>query len=840
MTKAATLQGEEVVTKKGSTIQRWIKEFPWSPSQQAADSEYPFLDEEEAANVRRMKAEVGQLDRELRHMRQQVRDGSVFEPMVQQLPAEIQEETRLEIAGAAKQVAEQRVQRESELKALCTRIRIELDLPPDKAKHLDGLNTNLQKAVSKCDQRYIRMKLWQAYTRCKAFLPPFLDRISDEAWDILLKSSMAAQLKTDRHWAAHRITIYEDMIAAGRTIDSSQTLLYIEALNRKDRGEEAVAEWQDLRTLLKDGKMSSAHYELIGVDLFTSRGDPQKAEQIAFDYLAREPPEESRILIPILATWLERRDEIGWRNAWALYLRLKAQLGSDITMNDYDNVTVTFINGGKTDMALAVFKDMMLTGQETGQSSLQLYQKAVGVMDKSQPSQISAEDFNAVALTSLLYVQRKYQNHFFYGSWLRKLISMGETDAAAQVIELMYERGVKPHSKQMNGIIGAWLRSKTQENNDKAEKMAWAMVLERLDFVRRRGTSDSSKQLSLPSQEVQSCKTVSRRPALATIETFCLLLNYYVHKRSEQNIQVVQGALEAAQIHPNAYFMNDLLLHEALQGNLNVVWTKYLEDFAHVPPSLHTFMCLWDCEKKHLERVILKYTDEYPGPRLIMRETMNWFFAPTRTVWEHNLAREDFSQQMYFRIIRCMCLAKDFEGAIIALYALRDTFGFYLDPPTARMITLNIARMNVGLTEAETATWKPRRLERTRKNHVFRSKIRNVDAFFKSLWKGRKQFLLTELGIQESEITEHMRQEEGLFVMAQFLRYVLKRITPDLGADDGDKQDDNNSNDVDVEFNKSQAIERNLQKAAKSMGVGGICLDDPLPSYRRAKSIAAG
>lgn len=810
---------EDLTTKKGSTIQHWVKKFPWSTTQQKADPVYPTLDENEAAELRRMKAEASRLDGELQKMEKQLKDGSFLEPMVQQLPAELQEDIRNRIAATAKQIATRETQRARYLQEIYPKIEIRLELAPDKAKYLQKLNAYLKRAVSKSHERQTRAKLWQSFARCRAFLPPFLDQISDEAWDLLLKISMKAQLNSDPHWASHRITLYEDMIIVGRTIDTSQKLLYIEALNHADRGEKAVVEWQALGSVVKDNKMSSAYYELIGVDLFTSQGNPQKAEQIAFEYLSKEPPEESRILIPILATWLERGDEIGWRHAWALYLQLKTQLGSDITMNDYDKVVVTFLNGGKTDLALAVFKDMMLTGHETGQESLPLYRKAVGLIGKTQSKKITADDFNAVALTTLTYVPRKYQNYFFYGSWLKKLLGIGETDAAAQVIELMYERGVKPQSKHMNGIIGAWLRSETQENSEKAERMAWAMVHERLDFVKKRGRPEPSK---LPPEGVPFDDAVSRRPAHATIETFCLLLNFYVQRRSDQSVETVQRALEAAQIPPNHFFMNDLLFHEALHGNLSVVWTKYLEDFAHIPPSLRTFMCLWDCEKKHLERVILKQPDEYPGPRLIMRETMNWFLAPTRTVWEQNRAREDFSKEMYYLILRCMCLAKDFEGVIVALYALRDTFGYYLDPHVARMITLDVARMNVGLTEEESAVWKPRRHRLSRKNPLLRTNVSKVDKLFAMLWTDRKQILLSEHGLQDSDIIESIQQEEGLFVMAEFLRHVLRRITPDLGED------------------PSAAVERNLRKAAQSMGVGGISLDDPLPSYGKEDGLVKG
>ena len=799
---------ENLRPKKGSKVQYWVKQFPWSDKQEKADPQYPFLDEESAVKVKHMKDEIDQLDSELREMNKRLKDGSFLEPAIQKLPLDVQDETRAQIRGGAIEEA----QKTKELQALLPNIEIRLDLGPTKRKYLERLNADVKEALTNGDDQKARMKVWQSYARCKAFLPQFLHQVPDEVWDLFVKISMHAQLKHDPHWASHRITLYEDMKSIGKPVDSSRQLLYIEALNHDGQGKIAVAQWQDMRSLVRDNRTSLAHYELIGVDLFTSQGNPQKAEEIAFEYLAQEPPEESRILIPILATWLERGDKIGWKHAWALYLRMKAQLGSNITMNDYDNVTMTFLHGGKTDLALAVFKDMMLTGQETGEESLELYKKAVGLMAKTQSKDITVEDINAVALTSLTYLPRKYQNRFFYGSWLKKLLSMGETDAAALVIELMYERGIKPDSKHMNGIIGAWLRSEAQVDNDKAERMAWAMVHERLDFVNGRGGSDIKKKDTTLPPWVPFPTHINRGPALATVETFSLLLHYYVGLRSEHKVETIQRVANAAQIPPDTFFMNQLLFHEVLNGNLSVVWTKYIEDFAHIRPDLQTFELLWDCEKKHLERVILKQPDEYPGPRLIMRETMNWFLAGARTAKEQNQAREDFSKKMYDLILRCMCLAKDFEGVIVALYALRDAFGVWPDASTAKMITLDIARMGLGLGEEEQSQWKPRR-HRLKRNPQLKANVGKVDSLFKMIWRDRNQLLLVEHGMQQAAIDERMQQEEGLFILAEFLRNILQRITPGLGDGAG------------------LAVEANLKKAASSMGVGGIDLEDPRSSY---------
>lgn len=791
-------------TEKGSEVRYWVQDFPWSKTKKKADPQYPFLDEKSGANIRRLKEEHDRSKGELRDLRRELIDESYLEPLIQKLPTEAQNEIRLQ----AQRSAEEELQQAKRANALFSEIEIRSAIPLENRIYLERLNSNFREVLNNESNQKHRMKLWQSYARCKAFLPPFLHLISNETWDFLVRVSMSAQLMNDPHWASHRITLYEDMRATDRAIDSSQTLLYIEALNFQGHGERAVVQWQDMQGLVKDNRTSLAHYELIGVDLFTSQSNPRKAEEIAFEYLAREPPEESRILVPILATWLERGDTTGWKHAWALYLRMKAQLGSAITMTDYDSVMMAFLNGGKTNLALAVFKDMMLTGHKSQEDSLELYKKAVGFLEEDHPAHITAEDINTVALTSLAYLPKYYQNRFFYGKWLKKLISMGETDAAAMVIELLYERGIKPDSKHMNGIIGAWLRSTAPADNQKAESMAWSMIHERLDFVKKRGRSDIRKADTPLPLWVPFPTHINRGPAHANIETFSLLLLHYVNLRSNTKVEIIKGVLGDAMVRPNAFFMNHLLLHDLLQGNLAKVWTKYLEDFADICPSLETFELLWDSEKKHLERIIIKQPDEYPGPRLIMREMMNWFLAPARTVKEQNQAREDFSKKFYDLIIRCMCLAKDFEGVIVALYALRDAFGVYPDANTAKMITLHIALMGLGVGEGDQAEWMPRR-QRIKRSPQVKANVDKVDNLFKMIWQQRNQFLLTENGAQDLDADEKFQQEEGLFVLAEFLRNVLQRITPGL-AEDG-----------------ALSVEANLKTAAASMGVSGINLKDP-------------
>ena len=115
---------EDLTPKKGSKIQYWIKQFPWSAKQEKADPQYPFLDEESAANVRRMKEEIDQLNGELRDMDRRLKDGSFLEPAIQKLPLDAQDQTRIQIRRSAMEEA----QKARELQALLLKIEIRLEL----------------------------------------------------------------------------------------------------------------------------------------------------------------------------------------------------------------------------------------------------------------------------------------------------------------------------------------------------------------------------------------------------------------------------------------------------------------------------------------------------------------------------------------------------------------------------------------------------------------------------------------------------------------------------------------------------------------------------------------
>ncbi len=792
---------------------RWYQQLlPWSTERKRTDGEIGFAGVQ-YDEAKWLKDQIQKDNAEIREL-----EGRGGKTLVEPLLATLPKEDAQKIRDAIRQEEIEDAQKERQVKVIKRRLaeilprkdelEIQWTLAPEQNTYLKTLNEMILKASSDLPNQDLRKKLWQCYARCKAFLPPFLHLIPEKSWNIIWASQQTLS-PDDPHWASHTVTLFEDMIKAGKEMGLYQKVLYIEALRAEGRQERAISQWQELEGQFGGDKQASEEHELLGVRLFASDGDPEKAERLALNFLGTEKQEESRILIPILHAWAQRGDDIGIQHAWALYLRFRKHVGSNITMDDYDNITMGFLNVGRTDLALAVFKDMMLTGQQPGQGSMELYQKSLAMMGRTQESAITVADLNKISMTGLVTLPRRFQNKFFYGSWLKKLLGMGEVNAAAQVIELMYERGVKPDPKHLNGIVGAWLRTGTDKDREAAEKMAWAMIHERLDFVsmRRRGLEPRTSKLPTVSG-LPIPVHLRRSVAPANIETFSLLLRHYGRRAQDDNIQLIRNTLEMAEIKPNTYFINHLLYIDLRRGQHQAAWIKYKDIFGKLKPDLETFACLWDCEKAHIDSLTLHARDKFPGPRRIMYEMMTWFSGLSSTRGAREAVQEEFSKELYNQIIRCMGLASDLEGTIVALYALRQSFGFYPDDNTTRMVNLSVSRMKLGVHKDTKGRQRGKNIRKVNANRI---------AQVYGIVVQQREIELAEHGLDDlAQIDDDIQREESLFRVAEFLRTVLRRT----GGDEGEEK-----------------VEGNVEKAAWEMGVGGVRIEDPKATYGKYREM---
>ena len=153
--------------------------------------------------------------------------------------------------------------------------------------------------------------------------------------------------------------------------------------------------------------------------------------------------------------------------AWRVYEALRSNLGSEITMEDFDDVTALFLDADLTDRALDVFKDLMLSGENPKKSSIaQDLVNGRSLVQKIR-TRLDLEDSRTLAALPL-----PFNNKFFFGKWIKKLIGEGHLDAAKKVLDLMSMRGIRPDARYMNGLIGAFYRDGPLGKQQLAEDLA--------------------------------------------------------------------------------------------------------------------------------------------------------------------------------------------------------------------------------------------------------------------------------------------------------------------------------------------------------------------------------
>ncbi|KAJ5675836.1 hypothetical protein N7462_008733 [Penicillium macrosclerotiorum] len=647
-----------------------------------------------------------------------------------------------------------------------------------------------------------RQELWKSYRRCKQSVPDFLEDLTPETMSLIWESQTTAQL-TKSTRSVHLQNLVKDMQSVGQSLSIPQILSYIEALHSGGATNQALEQWEHYQSDLSRKKEDLEEYWMLGVRLFAAEDNPQRAQDIALAFLANDQSRQPRVLIPVITAWGRLPGKEAEVKAWSLYLQLKTFLGIDMTMEDYDQISIGLLTAGRLDTAVAIFKDMMVTGQDPANDSTALYKSALGLAGNLQASSINEQAVNKVSLSVLTMLPRRFQNRFFYASWMKKLIGMGDVDSAALVIELMYERGVKPDTKHLNGVMAGWLREGNAAARDKAERLGWSMIQHRVDAAWKRfQPAEQSPQIQIKHpQTIESGripKFLQREVPPASIETFSILLLHYTRRGDDDMVKYLIKCLGDAHLQPNSYFMNHLLYSDLRKQDIRSLWTKFEKMSASIRPDLETFACLWDCAKLQYDRGRTAFDAGFPSARQLYARMAPWYSQLSQHARANT--RSQFSKELYDQIVRCFCLSKDLGGTLVALQSMRDLFGYAPDDVTARLIVLQVARL-AGVP-ADTPKRRLRRLSSTPRS---KENIGQVTRLLEML-SDRKSMALKAQGLSVEQLDPHEKQQYQLEVMANLLRIVLART--------------DNLDPVQVEAK--------LAQAAAEMHVQGIDLGSPL------------
>lgn len=631
-------------------------------------------------------------------------------------------------------------------------------------------NNSLRQLQGKMSDERARQDLWKWYRRCKQTIPGFLTIMPEGALETMWDAQAAGESDQATR-STHLQILVQDAKSIGKELATPQILFYITSLHETGSTNLALEQWEAYQAELSQKKEDLEEYWKLGVRLFAADNNPQRAQDIALAFLANDRTRQPRVLIPVITAWGRLPGKEAEVKAWALYLQLKTFLGSDMTMEDYDQISIALLTAGRLDTAVAIFKDMMVTGKDPANDSTALYKAALGLAGNLHASSINENEVNKVSLSALKVLPRQFQNRFFYASWMKKLIGMGEVDSAALVIELMYERCVKPDSKHLNGIIAGWLRDGNTSARDKAERLGWAMIQKRIDVVwRRYQPAEISPQLRVRSGETESVRMpqfMQREVPPASIETFSILLLHYTRRGDDDMVKYLVKCLGDAHIKPNSYFMNHLLYAELRKQDVKQLWAKFQTMSTAIRPDVETYACLWDCAKLQYDRGRTAFDAGFPSARQLYANMISWYsqLSPrTQKTTQAQIPRALFDQ-----IVRCFCLSKDLSGTLVVIHSMHSAFGFAPDDTTARMIVLQIARL-AGVP-ADTPKRRLRRLSSTPRS---KENIGQVSRLLELLGDRKAENLRLQ-GLSLEQLDPREMEQYQLEIMASLLRIVMSR-----------------------------------------------------------------
>lgn len=517
--------------------------------------------------------------------------------------------------------------------------------------------------------------------------PKVLQLLTPRAWELL----WALEVNTVPSYRSRLIG--EMMTSAGVPMSEEQEIAYIGGMFWNDAKEIALKSWVEGTRI---GKASHAFWN-VGIRMYSIDLKPEMAEywiQQMTKALGRAEPKD---WIPIIMAYNQIYQP---RRAWHAYnemCRWSKHTKKPITLSQYDNICMSFLDGGGSTLGLEVYKHMVYSGPPALERiKTQFYSALTPAILAAQNSAQSPQQLNDLSMDALKNLPPKVADKYFYGSWMKNLIRMGRTDLAWYLVrDVMVKRGFMPDSIHLDWIVQGFLE---EDNTRMAEEVANEMFRERLSRVTAKRDCppfvdwSAASSATIPTPNLPT--TASTPPTLtpgpiapATIQTFSLLINHATRRQRMDLVVSLTTLMARCEIDANSYIFNHLmygLLRTHDLPRLSRTFTILLST-ATSQPDLQTWHILWMAQWRRHTQPHLK-SGEFDQPRALFATMVKRL--PRRMVKEEE--GKDRMLDLWVIVVRCFGLAGDLPGMLVALHAGKIVWGVSVDDRVVKEVTLGV------------------------------------------------------------------------------------------------------------------------------------------------------
>ena len=543
----------------------------------------------------------------------------------------------------------------------------------------------------------LRAPLWKAYCLAKQHRSTLPTHLPQRAWEVLWQSQYADFSDMSRR-KARLAELNHDLLMAKAPQIAGQVIYNIERKFMAGKEQRALEEWELNRHILA----MKPEFLDTGARLYALAGYPNQALDAMDRLFQLSPHWDSSIMMAVFRAHTSSNLEQHHEKAKEIYHAMKVRIGPSITIETYDSCLVGFLEAKSLSCAKQVFRDMVRDGCLGTEGYVWRADEVLRRLHLLYTLGTNISSMTSIALDAVALLPPAYHGHIF-GDWMKSAVVEQAPQAAAQILDIMIQRGYEPEVFHFNMLLRALLRTNESSNILKAENLGWKMIEEaRLSMHKGRPAPQSRVQDI--ERRLKDFSVLDSNPTIivpaASVSTFALIMHHHAKQLQWEHVDYLARQLKLANIEPNTKIMNVLVDNKCRQGKFIEAWQIYKsltdnpDSSTAVFPDGESIRCLWKTLRIALADPTVRDNPGLPTPRELLRETVHWW----------TLCRSRYDADRFFQglaaknhgaitglIMHCFSYTQDLAGSLIALHVLRHRFNIFPTNKVAEILQRQVA-----------------------------------------------------------------------------------------------------------------------------------------------------
>ncbi|KAF1840372.1 uncharacterized protein K460DRAFT_371559 [Cucurbitaria berberidis CBS 394.84] len=626
-----------------------------------------------------------------------------------------------------------------------------------------------------------RASLWGAYTLAKASDPKVIGRLSDRARDSLW-TTQYLESPANRSCRAHLEQLYLDMKQVGKPMTVGQRAQYLESMFLGGEEEQALEKWEADHNPPTDGGRQDYKPEHLeaGAKLHALAGNVDRARHIMEELYTRYPDWNLSVMMTVFRAHTSSGMEQHHESAKDMYIEMKEKKGANVSINDYNAWFIGFLEARHLPYAKQLFRDMVQDGHLTTLGTAEQVEEVLKRLHMLYRLGTDISNMTSIALDALSVLPEAYHGHLF-GDWMKSAVLHKAPEAAAQILDMMFQRGYNPETFHFNMLLKALLRTKENPNILKAENIGWRMIDEARKSTKKNLPSDSKAEFINKRRihKIVPVPEASRTVPKANVATFALIMHHHAKNLQWEHVDYLSRQLKETTVEPNATIMNVLMDNKCRQGAYAEAWMIYKtltepqKGSKGVFPNGASIRCLWKMLRLALGDHITRDDANLPTPRELLEETVTWLVL-SRSRYDAERFRTGLAGADHGAItalmMHCFSYVQDLPGSLVALHVLRHKFDIFPTDKAAQILQRQMAWVDMA-RESESVRSQYSHSRNNKRNNIRIAKV------YDTLLNRR----LDRMNLSSEEyaaLSDEQIGDVGLDLLSEFVRVVLKRSYP--------------------------------------------------------------